>query len=198
MPIPSPFRHPDGAIPNLLAMTWALGGWTGGVILICRGPGAAAAAGVVLLAHAMVVASYLLHEFAHHTVFRKPAANQAAGRLASWIAGSCYAPYAELRAKHMRHHVDRADVVGFDYRAFLRRRPALRAAVAALEWAYVPAVDLLMHAAVLVLPMSRLLRPYHRHRVASLLAEDYGVVGRGPRAAEDFLGAVGVSFLTSV
>lgn len=331
------FRHADGVLPNLLAIGWALGAWGGGVALICRGGVAASAAGTLLLAHAMVIAGYLMHEFAHNTVFRSNAVNEAAGRVASWLAGSCYAPYAELRAKHMRHHVDRADVVGFDYRAFLQRHPRLGGAVVALEWAHVPAVDLLMHAAVLVLPfrdprradgrarvvavlgvrmaafaalaavrpwapllyaaaylltltvlrfadayqhtydayallpgeappddtvrdrayeqrntysnlvsvehpwlnllllnfsyhnahharpaepwhrlpalharldlgdgrspvlpMAALLGPYHRHRVARVMADDYGVVGHGPAAADGFVGAVGVSFLTAV
>ncbi len=54
-----------------------------------------------------------------------------------------------------------------------------------------------------VLPCSILLRNYHRHRVTRVLAADYGEVAPSagapsPARVENFLGAVGVSFLTAV
>ncbi|MHB9051662.1 MAG: fatty acid desaturase, partial [Thiomonas delicata] len=49
-----------------------------------------------------------------------------------------------------------------------------------------------------VLPMAGLLRGFHRHRVQRVLSDDYGVVTTGADKAQDFYGAVGVSFLTAV
>jgi fatty acid desaturase len=49
-----------------------------------------------------------------------------------------------------------------------------------------------------VIPCRNLLSSYHRHRVARVLASDYGSVSAGENRAERFLGAVGVSFLTAV
>jgi fatty acid desaturase len=49
-----------------------------------------------------------------------------------------------------------------------------------------------------VLPCRILLKNYHRHRVARVLAEDYGEVAPDGARVENFLGAVGVSFLTAV
>jgi fatty acid desaturase len=49
-----------------------------------------------------------------------------------------------------------------------------------------------------VLPCSILLRSYHKYRVARVLADDYGVVNEAGDRAADFLGAVGVSFLTAI
>jgi fatty acid desaturase len=49
-----------------------------------------------------------------------------------------------------------------------------------------------------VLPMSELLRTFHRNRVARIQGNDYGIVTSGPSRAEYFVGAVGVSFLTAV
>lgn len=49
-----------------------------------------------------------------------------------------------------------------------------------------------------VLPCSILLRSYHRHRVTRILADDYGIVRADGARADDFLGAVGVSFLTAI
>ena len=48
--------------------------------------------------------------------------------------------------------------------------------------------------------MGELLHSFHRHRVARVLASDYGAVlpPGAPRRADGFLGAVGVSFLTAV
>jgi fatty acid desaturase len=49
-----------------------------------------------------------------------------------------------------------------------------------------------------VIPCRDLIVNYHRHRVARVLAEDYGSVSAGGPRASGFLGAVGVSFLTAV
>lgn len=49
-----------------------------------------------------------------------------------------------------------------------------------------------------VLPCRILLKNYHRHRVTRVLAEDYGEVAAQGARVENFIGAVGVSFLTAV
>jgi fatty acid desaturase len=49
-----------------------------------------------------------------------------------------------------------------------------------------------------VITCRELVSSYHRHRVARVLAEDYGTVSATGDRAGRFLGAVGVSFLTAV
>jgi fatty acid desaturase len=49
-----------------------------------------------------------------------------------------------------------------------------------------------------VITCRELARSYHRHRVARILASDYGTVATEGARASGFLGAVGVSFLTAV
>jgi fatty acid desaturase len=49
-----------------------------------------------------------------------------------------------------------------------------------------------------VITCRELLSSYHRHRVARVLAADYGSVAVDGKRADNFLGAVGVSFLTAV
>jgi fatty acid desaturase len=49
-----------------------------------------------------------------------------------------------------------------------------------------------------VITCRQLLRSYHRHRVARVLAENYGSVSPSGDRAGEFLGAIGVSFLTAV
>lgn len=162
-------RHPDGLAPNLAALGFALAGYAGGLLLITRDNGWANLIGVALLAEAMVVAAYLIHECAHNTIFKSNAANARLGRALNWLTGGCYGTYDDLRHKHLRHHVDRADVVSFDYREFLRARPRLLRLIQALEWAYIPATDLMMHAFVLV-------RPFVYPRLRHLRARVAGVV----------------------
>ena len=77
------FRHRDGVVPNLLAFAYAFGGYGAGWWLITRGAIAPAVAGTVLLAHAMVIAAYLVHECAHNTVLRDNALNARAGTAGS-------------------------------------------------------------------------------------------------------------------
>src|ERR1700721_2659443 len=99
--------------------------------------------GTLLVAHTLVIAAYFIHEFAHGSIFAKPRVNDKAGEIAAWVTGACFASDTSLKEKHLRHHAERQDVVTFDYRDFLRRQPGwVMRLVLALEWAYIPAVEL--------------------------------------------------------
>ena len=88
----------------------------------------------------------------------------------TWLTGSCYARYEHLRHKHVRHHVDRADVISLDTKALIQSLPApLRRSILLLEWLYIPAVELLMHAFVIALPFLREERRADRERVLLIL-----------------------------
>jgi fatty acid desaturase len=147
------FRYPDAVVPNVLAIAYTVLGWPLGVWLLTRPEATLNALGVLLTAHALVYSGYLLHDCAHHAIFTTAAANDRLGVLMSCVNGACVAHYQRLKKKHLRHHADRLDVVTFDYRAALERAPAWgRRTVLALEWAYVPAVELLMRWMVIVAP----------------------------------------------
>lgn len=148
------YRYADGKLANSLALAYAFGGYAAGFALLFSDSWLLNLGGTLLLGHAMIIAAYLIHEFAHGTIFAKPINNERTGELCSWLCGSCYAGFQDLRKKHMRHHVDRADVITFDTKRFLNQQcPGwLRKLVLAAEWAYVPAVELIMHYYVIVLP----------------------------------------------
>ncbi|HKK14601.1 MAG TPA: fatty acid desaturase [Gammaproteobacteria bacterium] len=173
-------RQPRGYWPHLAALAYGVFGYGAGVALLTV-PGALAnGLGVLLLAHALVICAYLVHDCAHNTVFRDGAHNARLGRALNWITGACYGDYQAIRHKHFRHHVDRADVVAFDYRPLLARHPLLLRVILALEWAYIPALDLFMHALVLMLPFALSSRHGARRRVlgvALVRIALFGVLG---------------------
>ena len=141
--------------PNVAALSYTLLGWSAGIWLLTRAELGLNALGVLLVAHTLVYSAYLIHEAVHHAVFATARNNDRSGALLSWINGACLASYPRLKKKHLRHHSDRLDVVTFDYRAALRRMPGwARHAVIALEWAYVPAVELLIRAMIVAEPFS--------------------------------------------
>src|SRR5260221_2187979 len=70
---------------------------------------------------------------------------------------------------HLRQHRDRADVTCFDYKSFLRRRPALRRLTYALEWMHIPAIEMLMHAQVILRPFMERSQRLHLPRAALVL-----------------------------
>jgi fatty acid desaturase len=149
------FRAKDGALPNLLVIFYTIIGWPIGILLLLQPHWFWNVLGVLLTAHTLVYSAYLIHDCAHHAIFKSAAANDRLGVLMTWINGACLANYAGLKKKHLRHHADRLDVVTFDYRAALRRSPAwLRHAVLALEWCYIPAVELVMRALVIGAPFA--------------------------------------------
>jgi fatty acid desaturase len=170
------WREESGALPNSLALGYAVLGYLAGLLLMAQPHWLAAALGVLLTTHAMVIAAYLVHEAAHYTLFASPAHNRAAGEAMSWIAGSAYASFERIRHMHLRHHRDRADVTCFDYKAFLRRRPVLRRLTYALEWAHVPAVEILMHTQVMLRPFFDPSQRAHLPRALAVLAIRMGLL----------------------
>jgi fatty acid desaturase len=77
--------------------------------------------------------------------------------------------FDRIRHLHLRHHRDRADVTCFDYKAFLKRHPLLTRVVYALEWAHLPAVEIIMHLQVIVRPFVEESQRKFRRRVAWVL-----------------------------
>jgi len=171
------FREPEGALPNTLALGYALGGYALAFVALAGHGLASAVFGVLLAAHCMFIAAYLLHEAMHQTLFAGRRAHRVVGELLSFVAGSSYASYERLRRLHLRHHHERADVSCFDYKAFLRRCPrVVRALVLALEWSYVPAVEVLMHLQVIVRPFVQRSERRYLPRVAGMLVLRVGLL----------------------
>lgn len=159
-------KEADGALPNVLAIAYATLGHATGLWLLTRPAPLMFAAGVVLTLHTMVIAAYLIHDLAHTSVFRDPDHNRRVGELMAWICGAAYASHARIRHMHLRHHRDRADITRFNYKALLRGLPVpVRRAIYALEWAYVPAVELIMQFQILVRPFVRAEEAPRRARV---------------------------------
>jgi len=141
--------------PNLLVMAYTVLGWPAGIWMLTVPSGWMNAVGVLLVAHTLIYSAYLIHDCAHHAIFPTRSGNDRLGVVMSWINGACLANYSRLKMKHLRHHSDRLDVVTFDYRAALRGLPIwARNSVLVLEWAYIPAVELVMRGMIVAAPFS--------------------------------------------
>ncbi len=127
------------------AVTYAVGGYAAGIAGLFHGYWLVNAAATLLLAHAMTISAYMIHECAHNLVFQSIRGNARLGRVMSWLCGAAYGTYEDMRYKHFRHHVDNDDVVWFAYDDFFARHPLLTRLIRVLEWLYIPAHDLLMH-----------------------------------------------------
>jgi fatty acid desaturase len=139
------FKEPQGVLMNGAALLYAGAGYVVGFAGLFHDSWAVNAVATLLLAHAMVIAAYVIHECAHNLVFSRARHNAALGRAMSWLCGAAYGTYEDIRYKHFRHHVDNDDVVWFEYEKFFQRHPLVLRLVRALEWLYVPAHDLVMH-----------------------------------------------------
>jgi fatty acid desaturase len=165
----SVLRYKDGFWPNLWALLYVLSGYFTGWGLLVTGNVFLYPPGILLLAHSMVIAAYMIHECAHNTIFTDNKWNANLGRILMWFTGACYGTYEEIRHKHFRHHVDKADVVSFDYRSRLARFPALVKVMQMLEWLYIPAVEIMMHLLVIILPFTMQNRRHKRKLVLTVL-----------------------------
>jgi acyl-lipid omega-6 desaturase (Delta-12 desaturase) len=139
------FKEPRGLLMHGGAVLYAVAGYAAGFAGLFDDSWLVNAAATLLLAHAMVIAAYLIHECAHNLVFRRSRHNAALGRALSWLCGASYGTYEDMRYKHFRHHADNDDVVWFEYDRFFERHPLVLRLVRGLEWLYIPAHDLLMH-----------------------------------------------------
>lgn len=170
------FRDRSGALCNSLALTYILGGWCSSFALLGAPSAWLNAIGVLLCAHTMVLAAYLIHEAAHQTICVSPKANRLLGELMSFVAGACYASFERIRQMHIRHHLDRADVACFNLKRLLERQVALRRLLQGLEWTYVPATELLMHLQVVWRPFVRRSQRPHLPRAAAMLVLRLGLL----------------------
>ena len=163
------YRDRQAALANTIVLLWTCGSWLASFSLMRAPQALLNAFGVVLCVHAMVLAAYLIHEAAHQTLFTRATANRCAGEVMSFLAGSSYASFERIRHMHIRHHVDRADVACFDFRTLTQRRPAVRKVLEGLEWAYVPAIEILMHLQVIWRPFGVRSQRRYLPRAAGML-----------------------------
>ena len=162
-------KYADGLWPNFSSLLYILSAYCFGIYLITTDLIVLNFCGSLFLAHSMVIAAYMVHECAHNTVFSSNSANARLGGILNWFNGACYGSYEDIRKKHFRHHIDRADVVAFDYRPRFAAHPLLMKILQVLEWFYIPAVEIIMHLLVLVVPFILTSRRHRRVRVATVL-----------------------------
>ncbi len=128
-----------------IAMTWlaAVGVaalYAGGLYCIVQ-PGIVPAFGIILLSEAMILAWYLSHEAAHYLAFRQKWSNMLLGAILSWPIGTAYFPFEEYRLNHIRHHVEKIDIIGFNVQEFINKlSPFWRGALTVAEGVYIPAI----------------------------------------------------------
>lgn len=163
------FRHGDAFWPTFSVVSYVLTLYIGGFFLLLLSSLALNFLGVILLAHAMVIAAYLIHEAAHLSIFKSKQHNRWFAELLLWITGSSYSNFDDISRKHNRHHSDRADIVSFDFRPILQRHPIFVKILQTLEWLYIPALEVLMHLLVIILPFVKTDRKHRRLRVITVL-----------------------------
>ena len=138
-------KEPEGLRYYGLAMLYVVLGYPLGIAGLFQPAWPVNILGVLLLAHSMIIAAYLIHECGHNLVFRRSRNNARLGEFMSWICGAAYGTYEDMRYKHFRHHVDNDDVVWFEYNEYFEKHPILLRITRFLEWFYIPAHDLIMH-----------------------------------------------------
>lgn len=170
------FRDREAALNNSLVLAWTCLGWLASFVLMAQPAIALNLIGLLLCVHTMVLAAYLIHEAAHHTLFNNRTCNHGIGEAMSFVAGASYASFERIRHMHIRHHLDRADLACFDFKRLMQRVRGLRRALEALEWAYVPATELLMHLQIVWRPFLERSQHRYRARAAAMLIVRLGLL----------------------
>jgi fatty acid desaturase len=139
------FKDSEGARYNCLALLYVAAGYVLGLAGLVHGGILLTILSTLWLGHALTIAAYLIHECGHNSIFARNADNARLGTVLTWVTGSCYGTYEDIRYKHFRHHVDNADVMWFESRRWFNEHPKSARIVQALEWFYIPAHDMVMH-----------------------------------------------------
>ncbi len=164
------FRYQGSLRPSISALLYCALTYFGGAALILSVNPLLMLIGTLAMAHGMVISSYMIHDCGHNALFKSPRHNALMGNALNWLTGGCYAVYSDLRTVHMQHHVDNADVAALNYRGYLARHPVQRKIVEMLEWLYVPAVEVIMHGALMLAPFIMEKKKGQRLRVAKVTA----------------------------
>ncbi len=138
-------KQTDGFAWHAGAVLYSMLGYGAGIVGLFHGSWLVNIAATFLLAHAMTIAAYMVHECGHNLVFKSIRHNAHLGRFFSWLCGAAYGTYEDMRYKHFRHHVDVDDVVWFDYEKFFSRHPRVLYVTRIFEWFYIPAHEMIMH-----------------------------------------------------
>lgn len=163
------FRDRQDALIHSIVLGITAIVWLGSFALMTSGSVVLDILGALLCAHGMVLAAYMIHEAAHQALFASRRANHCAGEMLNFIAGSAYASFERILHMHIRHHVDRIDLTCFDFKGLMQRRPAVRRTLQILEWAYLPATEILMHLQVVWRPFFVRSQRRHLARVVMML-----------------------------
>ena len=138
-------KQPGGLVGHGGAVAYAVFGYVAGFAGLFHPDWLVNIPATCLLAHAMIIAAYMIHECGHNLVFNSIRHNAILGRIMSSLCGADYGTYEDMRYKHFRHHVDVDDAVWFDYEKFFAEHPYVLRLTRVLEWFYIPAHDLIMH-----------------------------------------------------
>ncbi|MEO0458210.1 MAG: fatty acid desaturase [Cyanobacteria bacterium P01_A01_bin.114] len=165
-----------GQLKHVAAIIYALLGYISGIALLFMPVWWGNLLGVVLTAHALLVASVLIHEFIHGTVFNSRALDALGGRVMMHLNGACYATWPQIYAHHINHHIHRTDFIPFDYSDYLKNMsPGLRSLICALEWAYIPGFEYLIRLHVIASPFTNPKKHGLRRHVLLILAYRVGL-----------------------
>ena len=161
------YKERDGRVPNTLAFGYSITTFIAGLALFTT---PLWPLGMLALAHALITAAYLLHECMHNTLFADKRNNKEIGTWLSWWLGAAYTPYSQLRDKHLRHHIQREDVLAFDAHTFMQRHRFLKKILRACSYTGVPAFEVYSHVMAVFAPYFIYAMRAYRIRMLLVLA----------------------------
>ena len=139
------FKYSDGILPNSIAIAFVIIAFASGLLCILLNNLILNMIGVLLIAEALIISAYLVHECAHGTIFRKSKNNTFLSNIMLWINGSCFFNFKQLQIYHVEHHTLHVDYIEFDYpNSWILNNRMMRSIIYFLEWLYIPVIELIM------------------------------------------------------
>lgn len=156
---------------NLFALIYLLFIYVLGVGLIVLEPWQYNLIGIILIVHALLLATAFTHEFIHGNIFKEKSPNAFWGQVMTHLNGACYATWEHLVEHHLNHHIHHVDFIPFDYSTYVKNLHLIaRRILIALEWAYFPAFEFVLRWHVIATPFQNPDKFHLRRRTLLLIA----------------------------
>lgn len=138
------FKYKEDIKYNLIAFGLLFFAYLSGWVLFFSNNWWKNVIGILLLTQSMVIAAFFVHEFAHGNIFKSAVWNKTAGTFFMWLTFHGFFSFKQIQLLHLAHHRNCADVIHFDFHQHFIQKPIQKKILIALEWAYIPVVELIV------------------------------------------------------
>lgn len=125
---------------------------------------------ITLLTHTITWSAYIHHELCHNSVFESTLWNTRFGYILSWINGSSYWTFHELKKQHINHHIYKVDYdIATLFLKWIEENKFVKGLLCVCEYVYFPLNAYIIHWRSILSPWWKVERTNMRWRTTLVI-----------------------------